>query len=44
MTSLSSVEGPFGETTYAPYQFGTLYFRARNFCAQISSPGTCHPI
>lgn len=37
----SLIEDPFGETTYAPYSLGTLYFRARNFCAQINTPGTC---
>lgn len=37
----STIEDPLGETTYAPYSLGTLYFRARNFCQSLVSPGTC---
>jgi hypothetical protein len=37
----STIEDPFGEVSYAPYQFSTLYFRARNFCISLVSPGTC---
>lgn len=37
----STIEDPFGEVSYAPYQLSTLYFRARDFCISLVTPGTC---
>lgn len=37
----SVIEDPLGGASYAPYALNTKYFRARNFCSELVSPGTC---
>lgn len=37
----STIEDPFSETSYAPYQINTLSFEASNFCIELITPGAC---
>lgn len=37
----NTIEDPFSETSYAPYQINTLSFEASNVCAVLLEPGAC---